>query len=76
MPMSLFGPNADPSKSCILLFSIAHMRDSEGYTNDWFDADNVTDKYYTYTMTIPANSGSLYFSAESYYYNMIPESCM
>jgi len=51
------------------------MRDDEGYTSTYYDAEDMDENYYYYYMTVPENDGSLYFTAETYYQEMIPNEC-
>jgi len=37
MPLSVFG---DPDKQCLGGFQVAHNRDGEGYTDNWYDMEN------------------------------------
>ena len=75
---------------CIGDFGIAHYRDNEGYTDDWFDATDMDEEYHYYYFTVPSDAvaskdgdenffdftwDSLYITIESYYYEMIPQSC-
>jgi hypothetical protein len=78
MPMSIFGmikDSSDADYACISDFEIAHMRDSEGYTGDWYDAESMDESTYSYYITVPENEGALYFTVESYYQNLIPNEC-
>ena len=71
------GQSADgktSSNDCFGDYSIAHNR--AGYDTYWYDregADNSDSKFY-YT-TVPAKSGDLYFSVESYPLSTIPTAC-
>lgn len=56
-------------------YQIGHFRDPEGYTDDWYDHDGDDGEEHTYEVTVPARDGDLYFTAESYYYAMVPSSC-
>lgn len=53
---------------------VAHNRDYEGYSGDWYDVEEGEDKSYFY-VTVPENDGDLYFSAETYYQGMTPQAC-
>ncbi len=74
MPMSIFG-KTDNGYNCITDFEIAHIRDSEGYSGDWYDAESMDEEYHSYYITVPKNDGVLYFTVESYYQNVIPNEC-
>jgi hypothetical protein len=55
---------------------IGHERKSEGYKDAWYDKDGDTeDTNEEYTVTVPAKSGDLYFTAETYYQRTVPNSC-
>jgi hypothetical protein len=70
MPMSTFGDTG-----CITDYEIGHLRDSEGYSGDWYDAESMDEAYHSYYITVPANDGALYFTVETYYQNTIPTEC-
>lgn len=53
--------------NCINDFQISHYRESEGYSDDIFDKEDDDGTLANYYITVPANNGALYFSAESYY---------
>jgi hypothetical protein len=74
MPMSTFGNTAN-GYSCIYNYEIAHMRDSEGYSGYWYDAESMDEAYHKYYITVPANDGALYFTVETYYQDVIPNEC-
>ena len=61
---------------CFANYQIAHERAAEGYSTSWYDAENTqTETYYDYIITVPAKSGDLYFTVESYYAGIIPNVC-
>ena len=68
VPMSEF-------HNCVSNYEIAHHRASEGYSGDWYDAIDMDEQVNNYRITVPANDGALYFTVETYYYNMIPNEC-
>ena len=76
IPMTTFGNTAE-DYNCIFSFEIAHMRDSEGYKDAWYDEiDNTNEETYTsFYITVPANDGALYFTVESYYQEIVPLEC-
>lgn len=43
------------------------MRDSEGYSADWYDAEDMDEQSHDYFISMPAKDGDLYFTVESYY---------
>ena len=62
--------------SCLTNFEVAHYRASEGYKNNFYDImgdDGTKKQYYT---TMPASDGDLYFTAETYYQEMVPSECI
>ena len=61
---------------CFDDFQIAHYRDDEGFTDNWFDVEGTGSfNGDTHTVSVPAKNGDLYFTVESYYYAMIPYTC-
>ena len=51
------------------------MRNSEGYVSTWYDVEDTDNQAQTFTVTVPALSGDLYFSAETYVQGTVPRSC-
>lgn len=51
------------------------MRDSEGYSDTVYDAEDMDEYDHNYYITVPENDGFLYFSVETYYQEMIPNEC-
>jgi hypothetical protein len=62
--------------NCLTNFEIAHYRAAEGFKNNYYDimGDDGTKK--SYFTTMPANDGDLYFTAETYYQEMVPSDCI
>ena len=60
---------------CFDDFQIAHYRDDEGFTDDWYDDEGDNSSNAKYEITVPEKRGDLYFTVETYYYNMIPSMC-
>lgn len=60
---------------CFYDYQIAHMRDNEGYKGVWYDSQNSDENFNNYFVTVPAKSGDLYFTVESYYMYMVPSVC-
>jgi hypothetical protein len=61
-------------QSCFEDYHIGHLRD--GYENYWYDKEGDDSRgSETYTVTVPAKSGDLYFSAETYIQGTIPYLC-
>ena len=55
---------------------IVHLRDDEGYTDDWFDAIDMDEEEHRFTFSVPADANinkdgafwdSIYINIESYY---------
>jgi hypothetical protein len=72
VPMNLFVTGSD---ACFYDYQIAHYRKAEGYKDARYDKDGADEEMTMYSITVPAKSGDLYFSVESYYLNMIPSVC-
>lgn len=69
---------------CIMDVGVAHYRDGEGYTDDWFDATDMDEDTHLYTFSVPTSAqpstdgpfpDALYVTIESYYSEVIPMSC-
>ena len=72
--MTRFGPQTDSANNCFGDFSVSHIR--TGYSNNWYDQNAAVDSEEVfYEVTVPAKDGDLYFSVETYPYNVIPSSC-
>lgn len=72
VPLSLFKGTA-----CFANYQIAHYRDSEGYSDTWYDKEDDTDGTMSiYTFDVPAGTSSdIYFSVSSYSWGIIPMAC-
>lgn len=64
--MSIFW-KTENSYECVDSYDIAHLRDSEGYSADWYDAEDMDEQSHDYFISMPAKDGDLYFTVESYY---------
>lgn len=53
---------------------VAHNREDEGYSGNWYDVEDGEDKNY-FKVVVPENDGGLYISAETYYQGMTPQAC-
>ena len=62
--------------NCITNFEISHYRASEGYSNDYYDLMSTDSTKTYYFATIPNQDGELYFTAETYYQEMVPSECL
>ena len=64
---------------CFDDWQIGHYRQSEGYKDTWYDRDGVFETifhaYPKYFVDVPAKSGDLYFTTETYYYNSVSTGC-
>jgi len=73
MPYSKFYASTD---RCLDEIMVGHMRNGEGYKDSWYDKDGDDDGVNdVYKVTVPAKSGDLYFTAETYFQRTIPNSC-
>ena len=72
LPLSKF---KTPS-ACLDEILIGHERKSEGYKDAWYDKDGDSEATNEiYKVTVPAKSGDLYFTAETYFQRTVPNSC-
>lgn len=68
VPQSLFN-NFD-------YFTISHVRDSQEYSYSYYDFENAAENtYFSFSFTAPYSSTPIYFTAETYSYNIVPQSC-
>lgn len=70
MPMSEFIHG-----KCFDGIQIGHIREKEGYSTDWYDADNMDNSGNYYRIYIPERKGDLYLTVESYPSYSIPDEC-
>lgn len=63
------------NNACFYDYYIAHDRAGEGYKDARYDYDNVDEAFHSFYITVPAKSGDLYFSVESYPMNSVPPTC-
>jgi hypothetical protein len=61
--------------ACFFDYQVAIDRKSEGYKDTWYDKEGADDTQVMYSITVPAKSGDLYISVESYYLDMVPDGC-
>ena len=72
----IFFVDKDDFQTCFQDFHVGHFRESEGYSSDWYDQEDAGDgTEYTYTVSVPAKSGDLYFTYETYYQGMTTSLC-
>ena len=72
MPIATF---VDTSENCIYSYQIAHVRESEGFSSTTYDKEGDDGTMKDYYVTVPAADGGIYFMAETYYQDMVPEEC-
>tara|TARA_B110000285_G_scaffold232359_1_gene303236 strand:+ start:1251 stop:1982 length:732 start_codon:yes stop_codon:yes gene_type:complete len=72
MPIATF---VDTAENCIYGYQIAHLRDSEGYSRSYYDQEGDDGTLKDFFVTVPASDGDIYFMAESYYQDLVPEEC-
>ena len=61
--------------TCFDDFQIAHYRDNEGYSDDWYDKETDDGQMTQFEVTVPAQNGDLYFSVDGFYQGAVPQSC-
>jgi hypothetical protein len=61
-------------KTCFATLSIGHI--IPGYSDNWYDAIDVDEKWHTYFIIPPAKNGNLYLTVESYSAGIIPDKCL
>jgi len=60
---------------CFQDYQIAHYRNEQGYSDDWYDKENDKGREETYQVTVPRKDGDLYFTVETYFQGMVPSLC-
>lgn len=73
----IFFVDAADFKICFTNYGTNIDRNSEGYSNDWYDFDDdvLWGSEKEVTVTVPAKNGDLYIGIETYYYHMVPKAC-
>lgn len=61
--------------TCFDDFQIAHYRENEGYSDNWFDMEGDDGRDRSYFFKIPEKNGDLYFTVDSYYQGTVPDNC-
>lgn len=61
--------------NCLTNFEISHVRASEGYTDAVYDMEDDDGTSTNFYVTVPASDGALYFSAETYFQDLVPNEC-
>lgn len=52
------------------------MRNNQSYTDVWYDANNIGETAHQYYYTPTSKDGDLYFTVETYPYQVIPMVCL
>jgi hypothetical protein len=56
---------------------IAHVRDGEGFTDNWYDKVDDDETLADYFITLPSEiEGDLYVTVETYFPDVVPEECV
>jgi len=64
------------STACFDKFYIGHELNDKGYDSTWYDAlDTMSDLDYNFHFIPTTTDGNLYFTAETYYSNVVPKLC-
>ena len=58
---------------CIGDFAIAQVR--AGYTDSWYDALDMDNKFHSYYFKVPEKKAEFYISVETYSSELVPEKC-
>jgi len=55
---------------------IAHERDEEGFTDNWYDMIDTDDQTHDFYFTLPATvTDDMYVTVETYSQDIIPNEC-
>ena len=60
---------------CFNQIQIGHIRDNDGFSDNWYDKINTDENYYTYFFEIPKVDNEIYVTVETYYQDVIPNEC-
>lgn len=73
----VFFVDSDEFLTCFDDFNIAHYRNSEGYTDNWYDHwEDTSGASEDYTITTASDqTGDLYFTVETYYLGQVSYFC-
>lgn len=74
VPIEAFMDNSDVGY-CFDDIQIGHNRGSEGYVDTWYDCINCGPEYLWFSYEATTNSKGIYFTVETYSYNIIPTEC-
>jgi len=69
----IFFVNVESLKDCFGRIQIAHYRDKEGYSTNFYNKEEDDGSKNHYISVAPRQNGDLYFIIETYFYNIIPE---
>jgi len=70
----IFFVESSDFQTCFQDYHIGHLRD--GYDNYWYDQEKDDSRgSETYSISVPAQQGDLYFSVETYFQGTIPALC-
>lgn len=68
----MFIPN-DKMKTCFMDVAIAIIK--EGYSDDWYDALDMDNKFHSYYFTVPKNDDDIIITVETYSDKIVPKTC-
>lgn len=60
---------------CFDYAEIGHVRDDEGFVETWYDVTGDDEAFHTFTFAPTSFNSDIYFSVETYSYNLIPLTC-
>lgn len=74
VPLEAFSNNADVGY-CFVDIQIGHNRESEGYEDRWYDVIDASEDEYWFNYTASSNQMPVYFTVETYSFNIVPYEC-
>lgn len=74
VPFEAFSNNADVGY-CFVDIQIGHNRESEGYEDRWYDVIDASEEQYEFSYTASTNDMPVYFTVETYSFNIVPYTC-
>lgn len=60
---------------CFNWISIGHNREPDGFVETWYDEIDAGSEPFFYYFTAPSQDQAIYFTVETYSYNIVPEKC-
>ena len=75
VPFEAYFDNTDVGY-CFRELDIGHNRATEGYVDKWYDVIDANHDAYTFEYTATTNTHPIYFTSETYAYNIVPYHCM